>query len=84
MKEILEYLKQHGEMLDTDIAEATGIALPALQLQLTELAAKGEIMLCYTTRYEGKQKFEGISCRISGFIPKVSPGRKAKSQLILS
>jgi hypothetical protein len=30
MKEILQYLKQFGEQLDTDIAKATGIAIPIL------------------------------------------------------
>lgn len=84
MKEILQYLKQHGELLDADIAKATGIAIPVLHHHLAELTAKGEIMSCHTIRFEGKKKIEGISCRISGFIPKASPGRKSKAQLKLS
>ena len=39
-------------------------------------------MACNTTRFEGKKKIEGISCRISGFIPKAAPGRKSKAQLM--
>ena len=84
MNEILQYLKQHGEKLDTDIAIATGIAIPVLHQHISELAAKGEIMSCHTIRFEGKKKVEGISCRISGFIPKAAPGRKSKAQLKLS
>ena len=44
MKEILQYLKTHGERLSTDIAEATGISLAAVCLQLAELAAKFEVV----------------------------------------
>ena len=44
MKEILQYLKTHSERLDTDIAEATGISLAAVCLQLAELAAKFEVV----------------------------------------
>jgi hypothetical protein len=38
MKEILQYLKTHGERLDTEIAEATGISLTKVRLLLSELA----------------------------------------------
>jgi len=81
MKEILQYLKNHGERLDTDIAEATGISLAKVRLHLTELAAKGEIMACHSIRFEKGKKIEGISCRLAGYIPPAAPGRKSKSQL---
>lgn len=84
MKEILQYLKTHGERLDTDIAEATGISLTKVRHHLAELAAKGEIMVCHSIKYEKGKKIEGISCRLSGFIPPAAPGRKSKSQLKLS
>ena len=84
MKEILQYLKAHGEKLDTDIAEATGISLAKVRAHLTELAAKGEIMVCQSTKFEKGKKIEGISCRLAGFIPPAAPGRKSKSQLKLS
>lgn len=81
MKEILQYLKNQGERLDTDIAEATGISLAKVRLLLTELAAKGEIMTCHSIRFEKGKKIEGISCRLAGYIPPAAPGRKSKSQL---
>jgi hypothetical protein len=84
MKEILQYLKTHGERLDTEIAEALGISLANVRLQLSELAAKGEIMACLSIRFDKGKQIEGIKCRIAGFIPPAAPGRKSKSQLKLS
>ncbi|MBI5436303.1 MAG: winged helix-turn-helix transcriptional regulator [Nitrosomonadales bacterium] len=84
MKEILQYLKKHGERLDTEIAEATGISLANVHLHLSELAANGEIMACHLIRFEKGKKIEGISCRLAGYIPPAAPGRKSKAQLKLS
>lgn len=84
MKEILQYLKTHGERLDTEIAEATGISLTKVRLLLSELAAKGEIMSCHSIRFDKGKKIEGIKCRLAGYIPPAAPGRKSKSQLKLS
>jgi hypothetical protein len=84
MKEILQYLKTHGERLDTEISVATGIPLSEVHLYLSELAAKKEIMACHSTRFEKGNKVEGIICRIAGYIPPAAPGRKSKAQLKLS
>ncbi len=84
MKEILQYLKKNGERLDTEIAEATGLSLAKVRQHLAELAAQGEIMVCHSIKYEKGKKIEGISCRLSGYIPPAAPGRKSKAQLKLS
>ena len=84
MKEILQYLKKHGEQLDTEIAVATGISLANVRLHLSELAATGEVMTCHSTRFEKGKKIEGVSCRLAGYIPPASPGRKSKAQLKIS
>ena len=84
MKEILQYLKKHGERLDTEIAVATGISLTNVLLHLSELAAKGEVVACHLIRFEKGKKIEGISCRLAGYIPPASPGRKSMPQLKLS
>jgi transcription initiation factor IIE alpha subunit len=84
MHEILKYLKTHGERLDTEIAEAMGMSLAKARIQLTALSAEGEIMTCHTIKFEKGKKIEGLSCRLSGFIPKAAPGRKSKVQLKLS
>jgi len=84
MKEILQYLKKHGEQLDTEIAVATGISLANVRLHLSELAATGEVMTCHSIRFEKGKKIEGVSCRLAGYIPPASPGRKSKAQLKIS
>jgi predicted ArsR family transcriptional regulator len=78
MKEILQYLKKHGEQLDTEIAKAVGISLAKVRLHLSELAAKGEVMACHSIRFKNGKKIEGIRCRLAGYIPPLIPGRKAK------
>jgi len=84
LNEILQYLKSHGERLDTDIAIATGISLANVHLHLAELAAKREVMACHSIKFENGRKIEGISCRLTGYIPRAAPGRKSKAQLKLS
>ena len=84
MKEILQFLKNHGEQLDAEIAEATGISLTNVRLFLAELAAKGEIVACHSIRFEKGEKVEGTICRLAGYIPPAAPGRKSKAQLLLS
>lgn len=81
MNEILQYLKTRGEHLDSEIAKATGMSLAKTRLCLSELAAKGEVMSCHSIRFENGKKIEGIRCRISGYIPPATPGRKSKAQL---
>jgi DeoR/GlpR family transcriptional regulator of sugar metabolism len=84
MKEILLYLKTHGERLDAEIAQAVGVSLTTVRKHLIEMTAKGEVMSCHSIRFEKGNKIEGMSCRISGYIPPAAPGRKSKVQLKLS
>lgn len=79
MNEILQYLKKHGEKLDAEIAAAAGLSLSKTRLHLAELAAKGEVMVCDSIRFENGKKIVGIRCRVSGYIPPASPGRKSKA-----
>ena len=76
--QILQYLKKHGERLDTDIAEATGVKLAAVRIQLSELAAKGEVVVCQSILFVKGKKVERMVCRIAGYIPPATPGRKSK------
>lgn len=84
MREILQYLKKHGEQLDTEIAVATGISLATVRLHLEELTAKYEVVVCQTTRFVKGKKVVGTACRVAGYIPPAAPGRKSKAQLNLS
>ncbi len=80
MHEILKYLKAHGERLDSDIAKATGISLEKVRLGVSGLAASGDVIMCRLTRFEGGKASEGWLCRVSGYIPPASPGRKSKAE----
>ena len=73
---ILQYLKQHGQMLDAEIAAATGIPLTKVRLSLSALSAQGEISRCSVTRFNDGKPVEGMLCRVSGSIPPKAPGRK--------
>jgi hypothetical protein len=84
MKDILQYLKTHGERLDTEIAAALGLSLATARTRLSQLAADREVMVCHSIRYEQGRQIEGIKCRLAGFIPPAAPGRKSKSQLKIS
>lgn len=84
MEAILQYLKSHGEQLDTEIAGATGIALANVRRYLSELANNGEVMTCHSIRFEKGKKVEGISGRLVGYVPPAAPGRKPKSSPKLS
>ena len=75
---ILQHLKAHGQLLDSEIAAATGIPLPKVRIILSELAARGEIYGCQVTRFINGKAVEGMQCRIAGFSPPAAPGRKPK------
>lgn len=79
MQAIMQYLKNHGECLDADIAAETGVSLEDVCLYLSGLAAKGEVIMCRTTRYVDDAPVEGMLYRVSGYVPMASPGRKPKA-----
>ncbi|MHB8758969.1 MAG: ArsR family transcriptional regulator [Thiobacillus sp.] len=79
MQQIHAYLKTRGEQLDTEIAAATRIPLEDVRLHLSEMAKRGDVIVCHSTRFVKGEKHEGMLCRVSGFIPQASPGRKPKA-----
>jgi hypothetical protein len=78
MQEILQYLKEHGERLDSEIAAGIGGSLESVCLCLSELTDRGDVIMCRTTRFAEGTQIEGMLCRASGYIPPASPGRKPK------
>lgn len=79
MQTILNYMKQRGEQLDSEIAAGTRLPLDDVRLHLSEMAKKGDIIACHTTRFSKGKKIEGMLCRVSGYIPAAAPGRKSKA-----
>jgi hypothetical protein len=83
MQSILEYLNKHGEKMDLEIAEATGISLSLVKSKLRDLSLSGAIISCNVTKFVDGVRLEGISSRVSGSIPQASPGRKPKTEVAL-
>ena len=81
MQEILQYLKHHGERLDSEIAAATGISLANVRLGVSALSARGEVMMCRSIRFKDGKQIEAMLCRVSGYIPPAAPGRKSKAKV---
>ena len=76
MNEILQFLKKHGECSDKEIAEGIGIPIADLHIQLAELAGKNQIMLCQSTKFVKGKETKCLMCRIAGYVPPATPGRK--------
>lgn len=77
MVQILQYLKKHGQRLDSEIARETGVPLATVRHQLAGLAAAGEVITCKLTRFDKGKRTDEMVCRVSGYIPSPAPGRKA-------
>ncbi len=76
---VFEYLKKHGQLLDLEIAAATGISIQDVRASLSELSAKGEISRCSVTTFKDGKPIESFQCRLSGYFPRPAPGRKPAS-----
>lgn len=80
MQEILQYLKNNGERLDSEIAAATGLSLANVRRGVTDLSARGDIMMCRSIRFKDGKQIDAMLCRVSGYIPPAAPGRKPKAK----
>ncbi len=78
MIEILQCLKKYGQRLDLEIAKEMGMPLATVRRSLASLEATKEVITCTLTRFEDGKRIDAWQCRISGYIPPVGPGRKAK------
>ncbi len=67
---ILEYLKDKGEQMDTDLAKALHLPQAVVQKHIAELSSSGEVISCQVTRFVGNRKIEGVSCRVSSYAPR--------------
>jgi predicted ArsR family transcriptional regulator len=76
--EILQCLKKYGQRLDLEIAKEMGMPLATVREQLADLTATGAVIMCNLTRFENGKTIEAWQCRVSGYVPPLAPGRKAK------
>jgi predicted ArsR family transcriptional regulator len=78
VSEVLACLKKYGQRLDLEIAKEMGMPLATVRQRLAGLAATGAVITCSLTRYENGQRIDAWQCRVSGYVPPLAPGRKAK------
>jgi DNA-binding IclR family transcriptional regulator len=78
LPQILHCLAKYGQRLDSELAKETGVPLAKVRQRLAELAATGAIITCNLTRFEGGKRIDALVCRMSGWVPPPTPGRKAK------
>jgi predicted ArsR family transcriptional regulator len=76
--EILQCLKKYGQRLDLEIANEMGVPLAAVRQRLADLMATGAVITCNLTRFENGKRIDAWQCRVSGYVPPLAPGRKAK------
>jgi DNA-binding Lrp family transcriptional regulator len=81
MHEILEYLKDGGERLDSEIAAATGLSLANVRRRVKDLQARGAVMVCRSIRYKDGKEIDGVLCRMAGYVPPAAPARKTKAHV---
>lgn len=81
MIEILQCLKKHGQRLDFEIAQETGVPLATVRRRLADLTATGKVIMCSLTRFENGKSIDAWQCRVSGYVPPVAPGRKSKATM---
>lgn len=72
---ILQCLRKRGQLLDSEIAAATGVSLAKVSAAILQLAAAGEISTCTVIRFNGDEEIRGTLCRISGYTPPRAAGR---------
>lgn len=75
----MQCLKKYGQRLDLEIAKELGLPIAAVRESLSSLAATGAIIMCSLTRFENGKRIDAWQCRVSGYLPPLAPGRKAKA-----
>ena len=73
---ILEFLKTNGQRMEAEIAEALKMPMTRVKNHVAQLTSTGDIICCNVTRYDSGKKTEGISCRLSCYMPPPARGRK--------
>ena len=73
---IINCLRKHGQLLDREISEETGIPLSTVRASLSSLSETGEISHCSVTRYDNGKAIKSSLCRIAGYAPTWSTTRR--------
>ena len=77
---IINCLKQHGQLLDHEIAKETGIPLSTVRHSVSDLSERGEISSCSVTRFDNGKPVKGALCRITGYSPSFATSRRTAAK----
>ncbi len=80
MEEIMRYLKENGEQLDSVIAAGIGMSIEKVRLGVSKLSAKGDLVMCRVIKIKDGKQIDSMLYRASGYTPKPKPGRKPNAQ----
>ena len=72
---VLQCLRKRGQLLDSEIAAATGLSLAKVRVAITDLASTGDISTCTSIRFDAGKEIRGVLCRLSGYTPPRAAGR---------
>ena len=81
VSEILACLRAHGQCLDFEIAQETGVTVRDVREHFAALLASGEVVACKLTRFDNGKPVDAMMYRASGYFPPPAPGRKPKSSV---
>lgn len=73
---ILEFLKANGQRMEAEIADALKLPVSKVKAHVADLTSTGDIICCNVTRFDAGKKIEGVSCRLSCYMPPPARGRK--------
>jgi len=73
---ILKHLRTNGEQLDAEIAKALRMTQAQVNDDIAQLSAAGDVICCHVTRFISGKKIEGVSCRLSAYVPPRATGPK--------
>ena len=74
---LIQCLRKHGQLMDAEIAEETGIPLDLVRALLNGVSERGGIASCSVISYNNGMPVEGFLYRIAGYRPPKKPGRKS-------
>ncbi len=79
MKEqILDYLKVHGDSLDSDISSFLRVPQSHVSEHISELCTSGDLICCKVTRYTEGKPTESVACRLRRALPSFGTAPKTR------
>lgn len=75
---VLDCVKSHGQIIDRHIAEELSMSIDSVKAAIDDLTKAKKLYTCNIIHFKNGHEISGILCRMSGYMPPASAGRKAK------